>query len=102
MVRSVDAALSKSGTRCGAFYGDTSTVRGQQQQFDTSTTVHGACERHIEECFVYGRLSKIATISEHYAVFFYSFEHVRSQPYVGVVMRKRMVGFKLSQPIPDN
>jgi hypothetical protein len=43
--------------------------------------------------------------SQHYPsitpFIFYSFKHVRSQPYVGVVMRKRMVGFKLSQPIPD-
>lgn len=51
MVRSVDAALSKSGTPCGALYGDTSTVRGQQQQFDTSTAVHGACENAYRRTF---------------------------------------------------
>ena len=51
MVRSVDAALSKSGTPCGALYGDTSTIRGQQQQFDTSTTVHGACEKVYRRMF---------------------------------------------------
>lgn len=60
MVRSVDAALSKSGTPCGALYGDTSTVRGQQQQFDTSTTVHGACEKVYQRTF-YSR----STIEDH-------------------------------------
>jgi hypothetical protein len=60
MVRSVDAALSKSGTPCGALYGGTSTVRGQQQQFDTSTTVHGACEK------VYRRMFRLrSTVEDH-------------------------------------